>query len=219
MVNLKSLNTVLQKNNAILVAVSKTQSNERILDIYNSGQRVFGENRVQELAQKYEELPKDIQWHLIGHLQRNKVKYIASFVKLIHSVDSFQLLKEINKQAKKHDRIIECLLQIRIADEATKFGLTPEAVEDLLQAPDFKDFNNVRIIGLMGMATFTYEKTQVRQEFKRLKSLFDLLKTKYFEEASWFKEISMGMSGDYEIALEEGSTIVRIGSLIFGHRQ
>ncbi len=197
-----------------LVAVSKTKPNADILEAYEAGQRVFGENKVQEMVQKWEELPKDIEWHMIGHLQRNKVKYMAEFVSLIHGVDSLKLLKEINKQAEKHNRVIPCLLQMHIAEEDTKFGLDATELEELLGSDDFKSMKNVKIVGLMGMATFTPDEAQIRKEFAHLKSIFDGLKQKMPE----IHILSMGMSGDYAIAMEEGSTMVRIGSSIFGAR-
>ena len=208
----------LKPNNVTLVAVSKTKPNEAILDMYHEGQRVFGENKVQELTLKYEALPKDIQWHAIGHLQTNKVKYIAPFVSVIHSIDSLKLLKEVNKRAKQNNRTIDCLLQMHIAEEDTKFGLSGEEVSALLESDSFKQFENVRIVGVMGMATFTDNQQQVRQEFRTLKTIFDQLKSTYFVHQPSFKEVSMGMSGDYELAIEEGSTMVRIGSLLFGQR-
>lgn len=201
-----------------LVAVSKTKPNEAVMEAYESGQRVFGENKVQELVGKAEALPKDIQWHLIGHLQRNKVKYIAPFVSMIHSVDSFRLLKEINKQAFKNDRVIDCLLQFHIADEETKFGLDLSEAREILESNEFQELNNVRICGVMGMATFTDDEGHVRKEFRKLKSICDILKSEYFESEDRFKEISMGMSGDWKLAISEGSTMVRIGSSIFGSR-
>lgn len=197
-----------------MVAVSKTKPNEDILEAYEAGQRVFGENKVQEMVQKWEDLPKDIEWHMIGHVQRNKVKYMAEFVSLIHGVDSPRLLKEINKQAKKYDRIIPCLLQIHIAEEDTKFGLDKAELEELIESDAFKAMENVKIVGLMGMATFTDDKSQVRREFAQLKSMFDDLTSKLKD----ITILSMGMSGDYQIAIEEGSTMVRIGSSIFGAR-
>jgi len=197
-----------------LVAVSKTKPNEDILEAYEAGQRVFGENKVQEMVQKWEDLPKDIEWHMIGHLQRNKVKYMAEFVSLIHGVDSPRLLKEINKHAKKHDRVIPCLLQIHIAEEDTKFGLDEKELNELINSDVFKAMENIKIVGLMGMATFTKDEKQVRREFAQLKSMFDALKMKL----SYISILSMGMSGDYNIAIEEGSTMVRIGSSIFGAR-
>jgi hypothetical protein len=208
----------LAEKNARLVAVSKTHPPERIMPLYLKGQRIFGENRVQELQQKYETLPKDIEWHLIGHLQTNKVKFIAPYIALVHSVDSPELLKEINKQAAKNNRVIDCLLQFHIATEESKFGLGEQEAADMLSDPAFSEMKNVRICGVMGMATFTDDQTLIRSEFRHLKSIFDALKTRFFENVPWFCEISMGMSGDWEIALEEGSTLVRIGSLLFGNR-
>ncbi len=198
-----------------LVAVSKTQTVSAIQDAYDFGQRVFGENKVQELADKYTLLPKDIKWHVIGHLQTNKVKYIAPFVTLIHSVDSLKLLQEINKQALNNERIIDCLLQFHIAQEETKFGLSIEEAQEFLDSIDFALLKNVRIVGIMGMASFTSDSNQVRGEFKTLKSIYDQLKSDYFSAENSFKEISMGMSGDFQLAIEEGSTMVRVGSSIF----
>lgn len=204
--------------NVQLVAVSKTKPNEDIIEAYNEGQRVFGENKVQELTTKYEELPKDIQWHMIGHLQRNKVKYIAPFVSMIHAVDSLRLLKEVNKQAKKNERVINCLLQFHIAEESTKFGLDLSEAKELLSSDEFKAMENISICGIMGMATFIDDEDQVRREFRELKKIYTELKESFFNGNDSFKEISMGMSGDYRIAIEEGSTMVRIGSTIFGAR-
>ena len=201
-----------------LVAVSKTHPVETVMEAYNAGHRIFGENKVQELVPKYEAMPKDIEWHLIGHLQSNKVKYIASFVSLIHSVDGLKLLEVIDKEAQKHNRVIDCLLQIHIASEETKFGLSADELEELLSSNDFKEMKNIRVVGLMGMATFTDNMAQVRMEFKFLNNLFKSVKEKYFADKPWFKELSMGMSSDYAVAVEEGSTMVRIGSNIFGHR-
>ncbi|KAB2871217.1 MAG: YggS family pyridoxal phosphate-dependent enzyme [Bacteroidales bacterium] len=201
-----------------LVAVSKTHPVEVIMEAYNAGHRIFGENKVQELVSKYEVMPKDIEWHLIGHLQSNKVKYIAAFVSLIHSVDGLKLLEVIDREAQKHNRVIDCLLQIHIASEETKFGLSADELEELLNSNDFKEMKNIRVVGLMGMATFTDNMAQVRMEFKFLSTLFKSVKAKYFADKSWFKELSMGMSSDYTVAIEEGSTMVRIGSNIFGHR-
>jgi pyridoxal phosphate enzyme (YggS family) len=203
---------------AQLVAVSKTKPNEAILELYEKGQLDFGENRVQELLPKYEELPKDIRWHLIGHLQTNKVKYVVPFVHLIHSVDSYKILKEINKQSRKIDRVTDCLLQFKIAEEDTKYGLGWEEAEALFKNPAYQEMKHIRIRGVMGMATFTDDEEQVRREFRQLKGIFDRLKEKYFADREDFREISMGMSDDYRIALEEGSTMVRIGSLLFGAR-
>lgn len=215
-----NLNQVLQKipSHVKLVAVSKTKPATDIMEVYNTGVRDFGENKVQELLSKYETLPADIRWHLIGHLQTNKVKYIAPFVSCIHSVDSLKLLKEINKEALKSNRTINCLLQIHIAKEETKFGYSLEEVEETLQSDDFKNLKNISIGGVMGMATYTSDTNQVRREFEELKSIFNKLKEKYFKSSSEFKDISMGMSDDFEIAIECGSTIVRVGSSIFGER-
>ena len=198
----------------ILVAVSKTKSNEEIMEAYKAGQRIFGENKIQEMALKWSELPKDIEWHMIGHVQRNKVKYMAEFVSLIHGVDSIKLLREIDKQAKKHKRTINCLLQIHIAEEDTKFGFDKEELEELITSKIEKELENVRIIGLMGMATFTEDQQQIKKEFRAIKSLYDHLRS-FMPD---IKELSIGMSGDYKIALQEGSTMVRIGSSIFGLR-
>ena len=215
--NIQEINTSLPPH-VKLVAVSKTHPVETVMEAYNAGHRIFGENKVQELVSKYEVMPKDIEWHLIGHLQSNKVKYIASFVSLIHSVDSLKLLEVIDKEAQKHNRVIDCLLQIHIASEETKFGLSTDELEELLNSNDFKEMNNIRVVGLMGMATFTDNMAQVRMEFKFLGNLFKSVKEKYFADKPWFKELSMGMSSDYTVAIEEGSTMVRIGSNIFGHR-
>lgn len=198
-----------------LVAVSKTKPASAILEAYQAGQRIFGENRVQEICSKYEELPKDIEWHLIGHLQTNKVKFIAPFVSLIHAVDSLKLLQEINKEAAKNKRVIDCLLQFHIAAEETKFGLDFEEATDLLSDPSFFEMQNVRIIGVMGMATFTENEDQVREEFQTLYNYFHVIKSHHFKFNPDFTEISMGMSGDYLLAIEEGSTMVRVGSAIF----
>ncbi|MER3376788.1 MAG: YggS family pyridoxal phosphate-dependent enzyme [Allomuricauda sp.] len=211
--NLNKINSELPQG-VTLVAVSKTKPNADILEAYEAGHRNFGENKVQEMVAKWEELPKDIEWHMIGHVQRNKVKYMAEFVSLIHGVDSLKLLKEIDKQAKKHDRVIPCLLQMHIAEEDTKFGLDDSELEALLQSEEFKAMENVKIVGLMGMATFTSDENQVRKEFVHLKSIFDKLKQKLPE----ISILSMGMSGDYALAIAEGSTMVRIGSSIFGAR-
>lgn len=201
-----------------LIAVSKTHPIERIMEAYEAGQRDFGENKVQELVEKYEALPKDIRWHMIGHLQSNKVKYISPFVHLIHGVDSFNLLKEINKQGQKNGRRISCLLQFHIAQEDTKFGLSLEEAKAFLAGPEFYLLDHVRICGVMGMATFTENTTQIRQEFQNLQAIYQQLQSSYFSSNSEFKEISMGMSDDYPIAIEEGSTLIRVGSKIFGVR-
>lgn len=211
--HLKNIKTELP-DGVTLVAVSKTKPNEAILEAYEAGQQVFGENKVQEMTQKWETLPKDIEWHMIGHLQRNKVKYMAEFVSLIHGVDSLRLLKEIDKQAQKHDRVIPCLLQMHIAEEDTKFGLDEAELKELIQSEEFKVMENIKIMGLMGMATFTSNQNQVRKEFSNLKSIFEKLK----QELPNISVLSMGMSGDYSVAIEEGSTMVRIGSSIFGDR-
>lgn len=215
---LEEVREKLKPKNVTLVAVSKTKPNEAILEMYNEGQRVFGENRVQEVTAKYEALPKDIEWHLIGHLQTNKVKYIAPFIRMIHSIDSLKLLQEVDKQAKRNDRTIDCLLQMYIANEDTKFGLDNAEVKALLESEAYKKLENIRIVGVMGMATFTDDEEQVRQEFKTLKYIFENLKLGYFQNDDAFSEISMGMSGDFELAMEEGSTMVRVGSLLFGNR-
>lgn len=205
------------KDRARLIAVTKTKPVAMLQDAYEAGARLFGENKVQEMAEKQPQLPSDIEWHLIGHLQSNKVKYIAPFVSLIHSIDSLKLLQEVNKQALKNGRVIDCLLQIHIADEETKFGMLAEEAEALLQSETLNDLQNVRIIGLMGLATNTDDAEQVRREFRTLKQLFDTLATIQTAQVQ-FSELSMGMSGDYEIAVEEGSTLVRVGSAIFGAR-
>jgi pyridoxal phosphate enzyme (YggS family) len=204
--------------NVTLVAVSKTKPAEDVLEAYNAGQRVFGENKVQEMTAKYEVLPKDIQWHLIGHLQTNKVKYIAPFVSMIHSIDSEKLLREVNKEAKKNNRIIPCLLQFHVAEEETKFGFSFDEAKELLESEAFLSFENIQIVGIMGMASFTEDTEQVRTEFQTLHDYFQILKSHYFKFNPDFKEISMGMSGDYELAIEQGSTMIRVGSTIFGHR-
>ncbi|HYG17712.1 MAG TPA: YggS family pyridoxal phosphate-dependent enzyme [Ohtaekwangia sp.] len=201
-----------------LIAVSKTQPVEKIQDAYDAGQRVFGENKVQELTPKYEQLPKDIEWHMIGHLQSNKVKFIAPFVQWIHSVDSEKLLAEINRQAARHQRTINCLLQIHIAQEETKFGFSQDEALALLSGDTLSQLGNIRIAGLMGMATFTNDAGQVRKEFRSLKSFFETLKTRTFSSNMEMRELSMGMSGDYATAIEEGSTMIRVGTAIFGGR-
>lgn len=202
-----------------LIAVSKTKPVEMIEEAYAAGQRVFGENKVQEMVDKYEQLPKDINWHMIGHLQTNKVKYIAPFVALIHGVESLKLLETINKEANKVGRVIPCLLQFHIAQEETKFGLTLEEAREILESEAYRGMQNVRIAGVMGMATNTDNEEQIRTEFRHLKEIFDTLKREYFPGNADFKELSMGMSGDYPIAVQEGSTMVRVGSAIFGARQ
>jgi len=205
--------------NVKLIAVSKTKPNEAIIEAYEGGYKIFGENKPQELKGKFETLAKDIEWHFIGHLQTNKVKYIAEFVHLIHAVDSIKLLKEINKQALKHNRVINCLLQFHIAEEESKFGYNLSEAKVMLESEEFKNLGNINIVGVMGMATFTEDKNQVRSEFKQLKANFEILKGEYFIDKTSFKEVSMGMSGDYQLAIEEGSTMVRVGSSIFGARQ
>lgn len=202
-----------------LIAVSKTQPEEAILEAYNSGQRIFGENKVQELVAKYEALPKDIEWHMIGHLQSNKVKYIASFVHLIHGIDSVKLLEEVNRQGQKVQRVIPCLLQVHIAQEETKFGFSEEEITGLAASSQLHQWKNIRISGLMGMATFTENKNQVRNEFRVLKSLFEKLKSSTLPSTFQLTDLSMGMSGDYKIAIEEGSTMIRVGTAIFGERK
>ncbi|KUJ60948.1 alanine racemase [Flavobacteriaceae bacterium CRH] len=200
-----------------LVAVSKTKPVSDLMQAYESGQRIFGENKIQEMADKWEEMPKDIQWHMIGHVQSNKVKFMAPFVSLIHGVDSLKLLQEINKQALKNNRIIDCLLQIYIAEEETKFGLDENELNELLSSSELKELKNIRILGLMGMATFTDNQNQIKKEFTDLKSIFDSIQTIKNENCK-LSTISMGMSGDYQLAIECGSTMVRIGSSIFGGR-
>jgi PLP dependent protein len=202
-----------------LVAVSKYKTNEAILEAYEAGQRIFGENKVQELKQKFDELPKDIEWHFIGHLQTNKVKYIAPFVSLIHSVDSFKILSAIDKEGAKNNRTIGCLLQFHIATEETKFGLSLQEAHEILQSEDFAKMEHISIVGVMGMATFTEDQECVNEEFQHLKSIFEELKKTHFEAKPEFREISMGMSDDYQLAIEQGSTMVRIGSNLFGTRQ
>lgn len=201
-----------------LIAVSKTKPLSALEEAYKAGQRHFGENKVQEMFEKHELLPKDIQWHLIGHLQTNKVKYIAPFVHLVHSVDSLKLLKEIDKQAKKNNRIIDCLLQFHIAQEETKFGLSLLEAEALISSEEFKELKNINIVGVMGMASFSDNESLIKKEFQALHAIFKSLQDKCFSKNQNFKEISMGMSGDYALAIEEGSTMVRVGSSIFGGR-
>ena len=204
-------------SNVTLVAVSKTKPISDLMKAYDAGQRIFGENKIQEMTEKWEQMPKDIQWHMIGHIQSNKVKYMAPYVSLIHGVDSLKLLEEINKQALKNDRIIECLLQLHIAEEETKFGLNEKELNELLQSESFKNLKNIKIVGLMGMATYTENPDQIRKEFQHLKAIFD--KNQQPTTANrQLKTLSIGMSGDYQLAIECGSTIVRIGSSIFGGR-
>ena len=204
--------------NVTLVAVSKTKPNELIEEAYSSGQRIFGENKAQELKNKAEVLPKDIEWHFIGHLQSNKVKYIAPYASLIHSIDSIKLLTEVNKQANKNNRTIDCLLQFHIAMEESKFGLSIEEAKKMLTSTEFSSLTNIKIVGVMGMASFINSEEQVRKEFASLKHIFAQLNNSFFKQSETFKTISMGMSGDYKIAIEEGSTMVRVGSAIFGIR-
>lgn len=215
---IKAINAELSRLNVTLVAVSKTKPLETIQEAYDAGQRVFGENIVQELVGKYEALPKDIEWHLIGHLQRNKVKYIAPFITLIHSVDSLKLLKEIDKQASKNDRVIDCLLQVHIAEEETKFGLDHVELIELLRAEELPELRHIRIRGLMGIATNTPNEGEVKAEFSELKSLFDGVKASFFRHGNDFDILSMGMSADYKLAIEQGCTMVRLGSTLFGDR-
>ncbi len=205
-------------NDVTLIAVSKTKPVTDLQEAYDAGQRIFGENKALEMRDKHQELPKDIQWHFIGHLQTNKIKYIAPFVSLIHSIDSISLLEAVNKEAVKSNRVIDCLLQFHIAKEETKFGLDIEEAEEILKSDSYKNLNNINIIGVMGMATFTDDVNQIRNEFKSLKNIFNILKERYFQDKESFKEISMGMSDDYPIAIEEGATMVRVGSKIFGAR-
>jgi pyridoxal phosphate enzyme (YggS family) len=204
--------------NVTLVAVSKTKPNASILEAYEAGQRIFGENRAQELKQKAEDLPKDIEWHFIGHPQSKQVKYFAPFVSLIHGVDSLKLLGVIDKEGQKNQRVINCLLEFHIAEEESKFGLSLIEAEEILTNPETRLLNHVRICGVMGMATYTDDESQIRSEFKSLHSIFETLKINYFAEKPYFNTVSMGMSGDYQLAIEEGSTLVRIGSSIFGVR-
>lgn len=215
-INLENIKRTIPET-VTLVAVSKTKPISDIREAYDAGQRVFGENKIQEMVEKYELLPKDIQWHMIGHLQRNKVKYMASFVHLIHGVDSFKTLKEINKQALKHNRVISCLLQIKIAKEDSKFGLSEEALIEILEHPELKNLENIKIVGFMGMASFVSNEDEIRTEFKLLRTLFDTYKKKISKNFQ-LQIVSMGMSGDYQIAIEEGSTMIRVGSSIFGER-
>ncbi len=214
--NLLNIKATLPKQ-VTLVAVSKTKPVSDLMEAYEAGQRIFGENKIQEMTEKWEQMPKDIQWHMIGHVQTNKVKFMAPFVSLIHGVDSLKLLQEINKQAKKNNRTIDCLLQIYIAEEETKFGLDEEELTSLLSSNEFQELKNIQIVGLMGMATFTANKDQIKKEFLHLKSIFDTNKNLKSEICN-LNTLSMGMSGDYQLAIECGSTMVRIGSSIFGGR-
>jgi pyridoxal phosphate enzyme (YggS family) len=214
--NLKHIQNTIP-NGVALVAVSKTKPIELLQEVYDSGQRIFGENKIQEMSEKHDAMPKDIEWHMIGHVQRNKVKYMASFVSLIHAVDNLKLLAEINKQAQKHNRIIKCLLQLKIASEDSKFGLSQVDLENIIHSEELKSFKHIKIVGLMGMATFTENQQQIETEFKCLKTTFDTLKD-YKTSNCNLETLSMGMSGDYKLAINCGSTMVRIGSSIFGTR-
>ena len=215
--NLEKIRATLPES-VTLVAVSKTKPVSDIQEAYDAGHRTFGENYPQEMRDKHEVLPQDIQWHFIGHLQTNKIKYIIPFVTLIHSIDTANLLEAVNKEAKKHERIVDCLLQFHIAQEETKFGLDMDEARQMLDSEVFKTMENVRICGVMGMATFTDDEVEIRKEFKHMKAVFDTLKKDYFADQQQFKEISMGTSEDYLIAVEEGATMVRVGSKIFGAR-
>lgn len=216
--NIRHLKASLANTPCRLVAISKTKPTSDILEAYQAGQRMFGENKVQELTSKYEELPKDIEWHMVGHLQRNKVKYIAPFVHLIHSIDTLKLLKEVDKQAEKAGRTIDCLLQVHIAEESTKFGFGLEEIIPLVQSDEFQSLENIRVVGLMGMATFTEDDSQIKREFQSLHALFEQLKTLQLPQNVKMQELSMGMSGDYPLAMSCGSTLIRVGSSIFGER-
>ena len=216
--NIQEIQKELSPLGVTLVAISKTKPVEDLQEAYDAGQRIFGENMVQEMVDKYEQLPKDIQWHLVGHLQTNKVKYIAPFVSMIESVDSLKVLKEINKHAQKHNRIIDCLLQIFIADEDTKFGLDHVELIELLESQEFTELQNVRIRGLMGISTNTDNEKFIKEEFYELKMLFDGIKVSYFRKEESFDTLSMGMSSDYKIAIEQGSNMIRLGSTLFGKR-
>ncbi|NHM03814.1 YggS family pyridoxal phosphate-dependent enzyme [Flavobacterium celericrescens] len=215
----KKINTIKSQlpEHVTLVAVSKTKPVADLMEAYNAGQRIFGENKIQEMTDKWEVMPKDIEWHMIGHVQTNKVKYMAPYVSLIHGVDSLKLLQEINKQAIKNNRVIDCLFQVYIAEEESKFGLDEQELEEILSSTEFKQLKNIRIVGLMGMATFTENQNQIEKEFKHLKTIFDKYKTLNSEHCQ-LNTLSMGMSGDYQLAISCGSTMVRIGSSIFGNR-
>ncbi|WP_299064004.1 YggS family pyridoxal phosphate-dependent enzyme [uncultured Polaribacter sp.] len=215
--NLLNIKQSIPKN-VTLVAVSKTKPVSDLQEAYNAGQRIFGENKIQEMVEKYDVLPKDIQWHMIGHLQSNKVKYMAHFVDLIHGVDKFSTLKEINKQAKKHNRVINCLLQAKIAKEDTKFGLSFSEIEHILDSSEIKALENIKIVGFMGMATFTENQNQLEDEFSSLKNFFNQQKLKTANASFKLETLSMGMSGDYQLAIENGGTMIRVGSSIFGSR-
>ena len=215
--NIRKLNLIIPSHVSV-IAVSKTKSVEEIREAYNEGHRIFGENKAQELIAKQPQLPEDIQWHFVGHLQSNKVKYLAPFVSLIHSVDSMKLLQFINKEAEKNDRIIPCLLQVHLSQEESKFGFSKQEITEVLSSGAFADLSHVRIAGVMGMATYTRDEEQIRSEFRKLRDIFQGIKNTYFTGSEHFSEISMGMSGDYKIAIEEGSTMIRVGTLIFGAR-
>jgi len=214
--NLLEIKVQLPKH-VTLVAVSKTKPISDLMEAYNAGQRIFGENKIQEMVEKYEQMPMDVEWHMIGHVQSNKVKYMAPFVQLIHGVDSFKLLKEINKQGKKNNRIINCLLQIKIAKEDSKFGMTAQKATEVITSKALTELTHIKITGVMGMATFTEDKNQIKKEFEFLKSTFDTL-SEYNLTNCHLNTVSMGMSGDYQLAIDCGSTMVRIGSRIFGSR-
>jgi len=214
--NLKQIQSELPEH-VTLVAVSKTKPNSDIMQAYDVGQRIFGENKIQDMVEKHEQLPKDIKWHMIGHVQRNKIKYMASFVNLIHGVENFKVLKEVDKQAAKHDRIIDCLLQIKIASEDSKFGMMASEALEIIGSEEFSELKNVMITGVMGMATFTEDHEQIKAEFTHLKSTFDHLK-EFQSRNCKMQTISMGMSGDYKLAIDSGSTMIRVGSRIFGTR-
>ena len=201
-----------------MVAVSKTKPTSDLMEAYNAGQRVFGENKIQEMEAKWQEMPKDIEWHMIGHVQRNKVKYMAPFVSLIHAVDSLKLLKEINKEAEKNERTINCLLQIKIAEEDSKFGMEEADAVKIFSSEEFKRLQNVKIVGLMGMATFTDDEKQISEEFQKLKKIYDQFRIQSRNFGTELRILSMGMSGDYKVAIENGSNMVRVGSAIFGER-
>tara|TARA_R110002049_G_scaffold76883_5_gene197155 strand:+ start:6546 stop:7214 length:669 start_codon:yes stop_codon:yes gene_type:complete len=215
--NLQDIKASLPEN-VTLVAVSKTKPIADLQEAYDAGQRIFGENKIQEMVDKFDTLPKDIKWHMIGHLQSNKVKYMAHFVDLIHGVDKFKTLKEINKQAKKHNRVINCLLQARIAKEDTKFGLSFNEIETILESTELNDLENIKIVGFMGMATFTEDQEQLKEEFLLLKNFFDKHKKNTVTANCKLSVLSMGMSGDYKLAIQNGSSMIRVGSSIFGNR-
>ena len=214
--NIKAIKASLPEN-VTLVAVSKTKPVSDLMEAYEGGQRIFGENKIQEMADKWEQMPKDIQWHMIGHVQTNKVKYMAPFVQLVHGVDSLKLLQEINKQAAKNDRVIDCLLQMHIAEEETKFGLDQDELDTILTSNTLQEMENIKIVGLMGMATFTEDQNQIKKEFLHLKNIFDTVAQQKSPNCQW-NILSMGMSGDYPLAIECGSTMIRVGSSIFGGR-